>query len=596
MVGKISNSAVYEPRLKSGSQGQDLVEERRPVAKNMRHVRPKPIPIDRASLAMELLNNQTRPMVNIVGTRHFHEDPTPLDKNYPLEIELQRLAMEAVPNKPQPPLKIKSTVTDDMIEKYREEERRGILQRGYNVPPELDVLDLQPEIELPTNTKIYEATMKSMDKDIVDTLVLYDKAKKDVDNVKRQMKVLDDDYNSLMGRTTPGERASLFDQYIKRRDILDRYLQTLQIDMRNLQEERNMIQSEMDQMKQEKSDLFAQALNIKRANAQKIKNAEDQIRLLNTTLPIGQMPGEPDEVYRQRLIALRVPVDNKRVDATEARVYEHKLFKRNLKKLIDLPLYQVENIIKTLDMNDAERTYQLNEIFPKVETEFIKQFGRKPLLRDPIQSLTDFFINLLEAPAQAQEQSEALSTIAEAEGVFSGEIDPSLRNLKKADVKKLIKDAGLIPKGEARKFERMTVKQLKVFYTQYLKRGEAFAFLSQRGQEAQEGIQARNKAQEEQMMRYMKEEEVMMREEDKQVRAAEKEYKREEKTQKKIGQKEEASFKKAQSFIQKKIAEGEKAQKEQLKQEAEYRRLIEAQRKQAEKEAQAPKKRVRPKS
>jgi len=354
-------------------------------------------------------------------------------------------------------------------------------------------------------------------------------------------------------------------------------------------------------MKQEKTDLFAQSVNVKRANAQKIKNAEDQIRLLNTTLPISQMPGEPDEVYRQRLIALRVPVDNSRVDATEARVYEHKLFKRNLKQLIDLPLYQVENIIKTLDMNDLERTYQLNEIFPKVESEFIKQFGRKPLLRDPVQSLTDFFINLLEAPAQAQEQSEALSALAEAEGVFTGEIDPSLRGLKKVDVLKLLKDAGLIPTGKKTEIGRKTVKQLKVIYTQHLKRleteqsqAEAFSFLSQRGQEAQAKIRARNKAQEDQLLRYLKEEEAMLRAEDKEVRQAEKEYKREEKTQKKIGQKEQASLKKGQSFIQQRIAEEEKAQKEQLRQEAEYRRLIEAQRKQAEKEAQAPKKRGRP--
>jgi hypothetical protein len=102
MPRKISNSAV-----------PDSEEERRPIAKNMRQVRPKPIPIDKASLALELLNNQTRPVVNIAGTRHFHEDQTPLDKNYPIEIELQRIAMEAVPNKPSfQPLKTKSPFTD----------------------------------------------------------------------------------------------------------------------------------------------------------------------------------------------------------------------------------------------------------------------------------------------------------------------------------------------------------------------------------------------------------------------------------------------------------------------------------------------------
>ena len=548
MPRKISNSAVF-----------DTEEERRPVAINKRQFRPKPIPIDKASLAMELLNNQTRPVVNIVGTRHFRENPIPLDKNYPIEIELQRIAMEAVPNKPAfQPLKTKSPFTEDMIEKYREEERRGILQRGYDIPPELEVLDLEEDTR--------EENRQRVDQFVQDK--------------EAQARRLRDGYALLVAdveevKNDPNIREP-------RKQAL---LEQLAKDMKNVASEMSSLEEDLQWVIQVKKDYDAEAERIKRENALKIKNAEDQIRLLNTTLPIQQMVGEPDEVYRQRLIALRVPVDNSRVDAQEARVYEHKVFKRNLKKLIDLPLYQVENIIKMLDMNDAERTYQLNEIFPKVETEFIKVFGRKPLLRNPEQSLIDFFMGILEAPLVAQEQSEALTALSEEQGLSTGDIDPSLKGLKKAEVTKLLKDAGLIPKGKAREFERKTVKQLKIIYTQYLKRNEAFEFLSQRGQEAQAGIRARNKAQEEQIIRYMEEEDAMMRAEDKAVRQAEKEYKQVEKAQKKIGQKEQASLKKGKTFIQQKIAEVEKAQKEQRKQEAEYMKLLEAQRKQAEKEA-----------
>jgi hypothetical protein len=481
--------------------------------------------------------------------------------------------MEAVPNKPQQPLKIKSPFTEDMIEKYREEERRGILQRGYDVPPELELIDLQ-EVEIPEAYKNYDETMKRMTASMVEATLLYDRAKKNIPIVMKQLKDLDDEYNSMISATYPDERYKMdgmrkvyfMDEYIRERQKIEQYLTILQKDMLNLQEEIHMTQNDMEQMKQDKKDILAQQTNVKRANAQKIKNAEDQLRLLNTTLPISQMVGEPDEVYRQRLIALRVPVDNSRVDAQEARVYEHKVFKRNLKKLIDLPLYQVENIIKMLDMNDLERTYQLNEIFPKVESEFIKQFGRKPLLRNPVQSLTDFFVAILEAPLQAQEQSEALTSLAEEQGLSIGDIDPSLRGLKKAEVLKLLKDAGLT-KGKAQEFQKKTVKQLKIIYTEHLKKtrtpqAEAFAFLSQRGQKAQAGIQARNKAQVEQMLRYQEEEDAIMRAEDKSVRKAETEYKREEKAQKKIGQKEQANIKKAQSFIQQRIAEEEARQAE----------------------------------
>jgi hypothetical protein len=521
MPRKISNSAVY-----------DTEEERRPVAINKRQFRPKPIPIDKASLALELLNNQTRPIVNIVGTRHFHEDPAPLDKNYPIEIELQRIARSAVPDKPQQPLKTKSPFTEDMIEKYREEERRGILQRGYNVPPDLEVLDLQPEVEIPEAYKNYEQTLRRMTSSMVEATLLYDRAKKNVPIVMKQLKDLDDKYNSLRGdpklrvRIERDRKIYLEDEYIKEKQQLEQYLDTLQTDMRNLQEEMQMTQNDMEQMKQDKKDLLAQETNVKRANAQKIKNVEDQIRLLNTTLPIQQMVGEPDEVYRQRLIALRVPVDNSRVDATEARMYEHKLFKRNLKKLIDLPLYQVENIIKMLDLNDMERTYQLNEIFPKVETEFIKVFGRKPLLRNPEQSLTDFFISILDAPLLAQEQTEAISSLAEEQGVFRGNIDPSLVGLKKAEVLKLIKEAGL-SKGKAQEFQRKTVKQLKIIYTEHLQkprsateqsRAEAFGFLSELGESRKQIAKERKKFQMEALMARIKESEQAEQDEDRESR------------------------------------------------------------------------------
>jgi len=525
---RISNSAVY-----------DSTEERRPVAVNKRQVRPKPIPINKASLAMELLNNQTRPTVNIVGTRHFHENPTPLDKNFPIEIELQRIAMEAVPNKPQQPLKIKSAITDEMIEKYREEERRGILQRGYNVPPELDVLDLEEDTPSQRLPRIQEILTEgaSVKREL---LQKYNDLQKEMDVLQKQ-------------KVTSGfslDRPISVDTLGKYTIPKEKRLGEISREMKNIQSQLSTTNEEIDNMLEVKKTFEVEGERIKRANAQKIKNAEDQLRLLNTTLPISQMVGEPDEVYRQRLIALRVPVDNSRVDAQEARIYEHKLFKRNLKKLIDLPLYQVENIIKMLDLNDMERTYQLNEIFPKVETEFIKVFGRKPFLRDPVQSLVDFFTSILEAPLVAQEQSEALSALTEQQSVSTGDIDPRLKGMKKAEVLKLLKEAGLT-KGRAAEFQKKTVNNLKIIYTEHLKQtrslpdqaqAEAFGFLSQLGQTQKkkqveankvrmDRLMARLLEDEKEMLRQEKETERMMKQQEKQQEKSEREMMGEEEKQ-----------------------------------------------------------------
>jgi hypothetical protein len=494
---KVSKTTRRTPRI-SNSAVDDSTEERRPVAVNKRQVRPKPIPLDKAGLAMELLNNETRPIVNIVGTRHFHEDTTPLDKNYPIEIELQRIARSAVPDKPQQPLKIKSPFTEDMIEKYREEERRGILQRGYNVPPDLEIIDFED----PREDRVLRATNMVQQKEA-------------------RARQLRDGYALLAADVEEVKKENISET---RKQAL---LEQLAKDMKNVASEMAGLEQELLEMLNVQKTFKAEEERINRANAQKIKSAEDQIRLLNTTLPIQQMKGEPDEVYRERLIALRVPVDNSRVDAAEARMYEHKLFKRNLKKLIDLPLYQVENIIKTLDLNDMERTYQLNEIFPKVETEFIKVFGNRPLLRNPEQTLTDFFISILEAPLLAQEQTEAISALSQQQAVTSGEIDPTLKALKKAEVLKLLKEAGLT-KGRAQEFQKMTVNKLKVLYTEHLKktrsateqsRAEAFRFLSQLGESRQQTAKERRKFQMEALMARIKEAEQAERDEDRELEA-----------------------------------------------------------------------------
>jgi len=463
MPRKISNSAVT-----------DSTEERRPLAVNKRQVRPKPIPLDKASFALELLNNQTRPTVNIVGTRHFHENVLPLDKNYPIEIELQRLALSAVPNKPQPPLKIKSAVTDEMIEKYREEERRGIRKRGYDVPPEV-----LPELEEDTKTerlpRIQEILQAGEDRKAT-LLDDYRRLEAEVKEYKRIVR----------------ENPELSTAYVSE-GFADRYRQINRL-MQNIQSELATTNEEISQMLEVQKAFKAEGERIKRSNAQAVKNAEDKIRLLNNTLPISQMVGEPDDVYRERLIALRVPTDQPGIDEEEARIYEHKLFKRNLKKIIELPLYEVENLIKLLDgmmqtekgEEPAERVFQLNEIWPKVTTEFLKTYGKDPVLRKPVQTLYDFFIQILSGPLMAEAPeayAQVMEAKAEAKAVETGEIDPSLEGLTRLEVLELIGQAGLIPPKKNTEFRKKKVLELKRIYTEYLKQPRGLGGLGSRSAE-----------------------------------------------------------------------------------------------------------------
>lgn len=464
MPRKISNSAVY-----------DTEEERRPVAVNKRQFRPKPIPIDKASFALELLNNQTRPTVNIVGTRHFHEVPAPLDKNYPIEIELQRLAMSAVPNKPQQPLKIKSAVTDEMIEKYREEERRGIRRRGYNVPPDIEFLNLEEDTKTERLPGIKQRIQAGEDRKA--TLLA------DYKELDKELK----EYKRIVRDNPELSTAYVSEGFANRYREIDRL-------MKNIQSELSTINDQIAQDIEVQKTFKAEGERIKRANAQAVKNAEDQLRLLNNTLPIGQMVGEPDDVYRERLIALRVPTDQPGIDEEEARIYEHKLFKRNLKKIIELPLYEVENLIKLLDgmmqtekgEEPAERVFQLNEIWPKVTTEFLKTYGKDPVLRKPVQTLYDFFIQVLTGPLMAEAPeayAQVMEAKAEAKAVETGEIDPSLEGLTRLEVLELIKQAGLIPPKKNTEFQKKKVLELKRIYTEFLNQPRGLGGLGQRAEE-----------------------------------------------------------------------------------------------------------------
>lgn len=203
------------------------------------------------------------------------------------------------------------------------------------------------------------------------------------------------------------------------------------------------------------------------------------------------------------LIDLRVPTDNSRIDATEARIYEHKLFKRNLKKIIELPLYEVENLIKLLDgmmetekgEEPAERVFQLNEIFPKVQTEFLKVYGKDPVLRNPVQTLYDFMIQVLSGPlvAEAPEAyAQVMESKAEAQALDAGEIDPSLEGLTKAQVLNRIKEAGL-SKGQAALFQKKKVLELKRIYTDFLKQSRGLGARTEEEEEYFRNLEAQAK-------------------------------------------------------------------------------------------------------
>jgi hypothetical protein len=66
-----------------------------------------------------------------------------------------------------------------------------------------------------------------------------------------------------------------------------------------------------------------------------------------------------------------------------------------LPQIITLPLYQIEQLTKRIEQIEKEGVFQLNEIWPKVSDAFIKTYGLNPSLRDPVNTLLEFFLNFI---------------------------------------------------------------------------------------------------------------------------------------------------------------------------------------------------------
>jgi len=392
-------NTIYMPKKISQSNTSTDVDERsqRPVAINKYRPPIAPLKTNKAELMLEKLQ-RANPVQNIVTRRLPPKEGLPVDPNYALYIELDRLASASVPKQAIKPLKIKSPFTEAMIDKYKQEEERNIREakRSGNYVEFISPPDsMRPALEEPVElTRQFKA---QYDEYIQERLRLQRVYKQTQDKIARLNEEL---IGNPRLRNEPAVIMTM-EKYSRRLNGIQNGMDTLAGDI--------------EALNQVRKDADAENMRIKKKNATELKNYEDMYRLLNKTLPIQQMPGETDAEYRDRLIGFKQETINL-ADESEARIYEHKVFQRNLKRVIDLPTYQVETLIKKLDGYNAdtrdssieslERVFQLNEIWPKVETQFIRTYGKNPIFRNPIETLYEFLIQVLEEPLIQEEEEE----------------------------------------------------------------------------------------------------------------------------------------------------------------------------------------------
>jgi len=439
MPQKISNSAV------SGT------EERRPITENKYRPPIAPLKVNKAELMLERLHREN-PVQNIVTRRLPPTEGLPVDPNYALYIELDRLAKSSVPKQPIQPLKIKSPFTEAMIDKYKQEEERNIreIKRSGNYidfisPPE----SMKPELEVP--------------------IPIDPRMENEIEMIAQEKSRLLTEYRNTQTRIDRIKTDLMNIPNLRTEPAVNLLLNTLSRGLNGIENEISLIDVRIGEMRQVEKDIQDENERIKKKNAIGIKNYEDMYRLLNKTLPIKQMAGETDEEYRERLINFKQETSNL-ADESEARVYEHKVFQRNLKRLINLPMFQIETLIKKLDgyvavdgnmnrdssVESLERVFQLNEIFPKVETLFLRTYGKDPIFRNPVETIYDFLIKVLEEPLIQEEEEDEI------------DIPQDIKDLSKKGLLELMKDRNAIPKGQVANYQKKRVGDLQQLYMTFV--------------------------------------------------------------------------------------------------------------------------------
>jgi len=123
---------------------------------------------------------------------------------------------------------------------------------------------------------------------------------------------------------------------------------------------------------------------IENQNKQKVNEYTKALALLNKVVPSKNV-NETDEQYVQRLAHYQYDAGN--VD--EAEMFEKNTLKKELGKLTKLPLYSLENIVKSLS---KDLILSLNERWPLVTSEYNKLFSGDVRESSVIEFLQNIFI------------------------------------------------------------------------------------------------------------------------------------------------------------------------------------------------------------
>jgi len=357
--------------------------------------------------------------INYTSVNTYRNIPQPSMTNYALQIQLSKIADASV-MKPSE-LNYKKAfqadgTTPEMLEAYKQLERadlykQGIFRPNYDIDliPLMDEENLQETVRREKESLDYEerAAKRRIQAD-------YDAVQANITGLLRQKMSITAAYNRLVGE----ERAKAEEYYKEAMDQLDIALGASRRQLNTYNSQIGTIQTEKKQFLKQIEDAVAQYYEAKKANDATFRKYENDIRSLNQGFVVGRMVGESDEDYKNRLLTF----ERENVEAItqqEAAMYNNRVFKNNLKKVVRLPVHLEEELMKKLGQANL---FSINEKWPLYEKKFIENYGKFPVMGER-NSLVDFFTSIAVRPTPPPPKALVPPNV-EVKAPSKGSIDP----------------------------------------------------------------------------------------------------------------------------------------------------------------------------
>ena len=365
---------------------------------------------------------------NIEPTKRLQEeDPSELRRGeLASKTRVQSIMLDSIPDKPSRPRKPNSHITPQMIADFQFEENKPIEIDGkiYRIHP---ASIPEPEFEPITDDlrmakeRINEINSEEQDNisAIVDALEI---TKGEIANLRVERDKMDSLFNKYV-RTFNEERLvarqnkdykkriveisrqmdELDRQYLEETIFVDqeiedkiRLIDELQIRLQQKRQEKGEIENIMNEQERE-------VFLIKKRNAQKLKDYEDNLKQLNKNFNLERQVGETEDQYIQRIREATTAIEDPAYVEDRMILHEATKFKNNMKELVRDPTVIEYAYNKILDEKGVGTINELNNLFTLIKSRYQKIYGTAQL-KDT--ELVKFLMTVLSNPVEIVPQEE----------------------------------------------------------------------------------------------------------------------------------------------------------------------------------------------